>query len=66
MKMTKAKAVVAGVGAVVSILTAAFADDVFSASETGQVTAVLVEQAITVWAVWRVPNKPAAAPAQYR
>ena len=66
MKMTKAKAINAAVGAVVSILTAAFADEVFSASETSRVVAVLVEQAITVWAVWRVPNKPAPAPAQYR
>lgn len=57
MKTTKAKAITAAVGAVVAVLTAAFADDVFSANETSQVVAVLVEQALTVWAVWRVPNK---------
>jgi len=57
MQVTKAKAVTAAIFAVVTVLTAAFADDVFGASEVGTVVATLVEQAIGVWAVWRVPNK---------
>ncbi|GIF71917.1 hypothetical protein [Asanoa siamensis] len=64
--MTKAKALVAAVMAVGGVLTAAFADDVFGASEVGTTVAVLVEQAIGVWAVWRVPNKPVPASTRLR
>lgn len=66
MKMTKTKAVVAAIGTAVTVLTAALADDVFNASEMGTFIATLIEGGTTVWAVWRVQNKPAAAPAQYR
>jgi hypothetical protein len=58
MRMTKAKAITSAIGAVVSVLTLAFADDVFNASEAGTVAAVVVEQALTIFAVYRVPNRP--------
>lgn len=57
--MRIAKAVVAAVGTVVVVLTAALADDVVGASEAGAIAAAAVEGAITVWAVYRVPNQPA-------
>lgn len=55
--MKIAKAVIAGTGAIVSILTLAFADDVVNASEAGTITAVIVEQAIMVWGVFQIRNK---------
>jgi hypothetical protein len=54
--MKIAKAVVAAVGMVVTVLTAVLADDVLNASEAGTLTATVVEGALTVYAVWRVPN----------
>lgn len=54
--MRFAKAIVAASGAVLSVLTAAFADDIFSASEIGTVIAVLVEQGLTVWGVYQARN----------
>lgn len=56
--MRTAKAVVAAVGTVVTVLTAALADDVFSASETAEFVSTLVTGAVTVFLVWRVPNVP--------
>lgn len=56
--MKTAKAVVAGVGMVVTVLTAALADDVFNATETGTLVATLIEAGATVWAVWGVRNQP--------
>jgi len=58
MKMTKAKALVAAAGTIVTALSAAFADNVFDGSEVGGVVSTVVTAAIAVWAVWRVPNKP--------
>lgn len=66
MKMTKAKAVVAAVGLVVNALSAAFADDVLNGSEIGGIVSTVVTSALAVYAVWRIPNKPAETPAQYR
>lgn len=54
-----AKAVVAGVGTVVTVLTAAFADDVVSLDETATLVATLVTAAATVYGVYKVENKPA-------
>lgn len=54
--MRTAKAVVAALGTVVTVLTAALADDVVNAGETGTLIATLIEAAATVYAVWRVPN----------
>jgi hypothetical protein len=66
MKMTKTKAVVAFVGTLVTVLTGALADDVFSAGEVGEIVAQAVTGILTVIAVWQIPNKPAETPAQYR
>lgn len=56
--MKIAKAVVAAAGTLATVATAAFADDVVNASETGTLVATLIEGALTVWAVWGVRNKP--------
>lgn len=55
--MTIAKAVVAAVGALVTVLTVALADDLFNASDAATLIAAIVEQAVAVWTVWRLPNK---------
>lgn len=55
--MKIAKAIVAGVGALVTVLTATLADDVLNASETGTISAVIVEQLALVYFVWAVRNK---------
>lgn len=54
--MDKAKAIVAAIGMVVTVLTAILADNVFDANEVGTLVTVLIEAGATVWAVWRVPN----------
>lgn len=56
--MRIAKAVAAAVGSVVTVLTAALADDVLSMSETGTVVATCVTAALTVYAVFQVKNRP--------
>lgn len=58
MKTTKAKTWVAAVGLVVTALSAAFADDVFNAGEVANVITALVTGAGSVYAVYKVPNKP--------
>lgn len=60
--MRTAKALVAAIGAVVTVLTAALADDVLNAGETGTLIATVIEAAGTVWAVYRVPNARANRP----
>lgn len=55
--MKTAKAVVAGIGAIVTVLTAAFADNVLSMDETGTIVSTLVVQGITVATVWKMRNK---------
>lgn len=54
--MRFAKALVAAVGSVVTVLSAALADDVLDVSETGTIVATAVTAALTVYGVWRVPN----------
>lgn len=56
--MKAAKAIVAAVGTVVTALTAALADEVLSLDEVGQLVAVVIAAAATIWGVWRVPNRP--------
>lgn len=57
-KVTKAKAWMAAVGTLLMALSVAFADDVLSMGETGTIVTVLVESALTVFAVYKVENKP--------
>lgn len=60
--MRIAKAVAAALGAVATVATAALADDVLDMSETGKLIATLIEAALTVWAVYQVPNRPPGEP----
>lgn len=63
MRISKAaKTVVAAVGTVVTGLSAAFADDVLSVDETGNLVATIIAGVLTVAAVWRVPNRPDEGP----
>lgn len=54
------KAIVAAVGAAAATLVAAYADDVFSASEGGELIAQGIALALTLYGIWRVPNERAA------
>ena len=54
--MVKAKAIVSAVGVVVTALTAALADDVFNLSDVQGLLSAIIPAAVSVWAVWRVPN----------
>jgi hypothetical protein len=61
--MKTAKAVVAGIGATLTALMTMWAtvsvaaqDDAFDAGEIGTLTTAAITLALTVWAVWRVPN----------
>lgn len=56
--MKIAKAVAAAVGTIVTVLTAALADDVLDISETSALVSAVVTGALTVYAVYRVPNDP--------
>lgn len=56
--MTAAKAVVAAIGTIVTVLTAALADNVLDASEIGQIAAAAITGALTVAGVWAIPNRP--------
>lgn len=59
MKISQsAKAVVGAVGTITTALNAAFADDVLSVDEAGHVISVTINAGITVWAIWKVRNKP--------
>lgn len=54
MKYTKA--IVAAVGAAISVLTVALADNLFSMSEVGTLISVLIEQGLLVWGVFQLRN----------
>lgn len=60
--MTIAKAVAAAVGTVCTVLVTALGDDVLNMSEIAQVVTSLVTGALTVYAVYKVTNAPAAKP----
>lgn len=57
--MRIAKTVVAALGTVVTVLTGALADDVLDMSETGTLVSTIVTAALTVYAVYKVPNADA-------
>lgn len=57
--MTVAKAVAAAIGTLITVLTAALADDVLQVSETSGIVAAAVTGVLTVYAVWRTPNRDA-------
>jgi len=61
--MKTAKAVIAGIGTTLTALTVMWAtvsvaaqDDAFDVGEIGTLTSAAVTLALTIWAVWRVPN----------
>lgn len=54
--MKIAKAVVAAVGTLATVLAAALADDVLGVDEVGTVVSTLITGVLTVWAVWATPN----------
>ncbi len=56
--MRTAKAWVAFAGSLVTALTAALSDDVFSASDTQQVVLTGVAALFTLVATYQIPNKP--------
>lgn len=58
IRTTKAKAVAAAVGTFCTVAAAVFADDVLDTSEIGSLIAGAVTAAATIYAVFRVPNKP--------
>lgn len=55
--MKTAKAIAAGIGAIATVCTAAFADDILQTDETGTIISTFVVQAITVYSVWKLRNK---------
>lgn len=68
MKFTKAKTIWAAIGTVVTVLTGVFADDVLDVGEVGTLVSALITGALTVYAVYQVPNKvieQAEAPDEY-
>lgn len=54
--MKFAKAIVAAVGALATVLVPILADNVVDAGEAGQVASALVAAVATVYAVYRTPN----------
>lgn len=59
------KAIFAAVGTTITALTTMWAtvsvatgDDVVDVGEVGSITTALITLGLTVWAVWRVPNRP--------
>lgn len=65
--METAKAIVGAIGLVVTALTAILADNVFDTSEAGIIVTVVIEAAMTTYAIWRIPNtnyvyRPGASP----
>lgn len=59
------KAIIAGVGTTLTALTTMWAtvsiaasDDVFDAGEVGTLTTALITLGMTVYSVWKVPNRP--------
>lgn len=52
-----AKAVIGAVGTFVTALSAATADNVIGLDEVPHLISTLVLGGITVWSIWKVPNK---------
>lgn len=60
MKTKPTKAIIASVGTFVTLLSGVFADEVFdTANELPSVISGLVVLGLTIYGVWRVPNKEA-------
>lgn len=59
--MKVAKAVASAVGTIATALTAALADDILNTDETGTLVSTIVVAALTVYSVWRVPNRGSAS-----
>ena len=57
MEFTKTKAIVAGVGAVATAVTVTLMDNVFNASDAGTLVTVIIEQVLTVAAVFGFRNE---------
>lgn len=53
----KAKAIVAAVGTIATAVSTAFADNVVSAGEVGELVTVVIGTVATVLAVYRVSNE---------
>lgn len=58
VRNSKAKAVAAAVGALATVVAGVFADDVLDVSEAGSLVTALITAGATVYAVFRVPNRP--------
>jgi hypothetical protein len=58
MEVTKAKATVAAVGVFIEGLKVALLDNVVDVNEWASILTSVVILGVTVWGVWRVPNKP--------
>ena len=58
VKTTKAKAIVAAIGTLITVVAAVFADDVLDTSEIGSLIAGVVTAAATIYAVYQTPNQP--------
>jgi len=58
--MTTLKAVVAGIGGLVTVVTGVLADDIIGTDEWASLVSALVAAGATVYGVWRAPNQPAA------
>lgn len=68
-EMTKAKAVVSGIGITLTALTTALAavsvalnDDALDLTEISAVLTALLTAGAAIYAVWRTPNKPVDQP----
>lgn len=55
--MKIAKAIAAAVGAVATAASAALADNVLGTGETATIASALAVAVVTVYGVWRVPNR---------
>lgn len=55
--MKYAKAIVTAIGAIVAVLIVAFGDNVLSMDESAKILATVIEQGMTLFAVWKTPNK---------
>lgn len=58
IRTTKAKAIAAAVGGLVTVVAGVFADDVLATSEVAGLVSGLVAAGLTVYAVFKVPNRP--------
>lgn len=58
LRTTKAKTVAAAIGTVVTVAVAVFADDVLDLEEAWALGGAIVTGASTIYAVFKVPNKP--------